>query len=127
MSKRRRGAFTLLEVLVALGVFAFAVLGMMGALNALLDSAREARFHEIVRHRLENHLALYEGGLLKEVNRKVDLDSPKMTITETVRREQVINSERTVLEGFWRVTLLAEWESLGVKQKEEASILRYGP
>lgn len=126
MSDRRIGAFTLLEVLVALGVFSFAVLGMMGALNALLESAREARFHEIVRHRLENHLALYEGGQLKEVSRKVEFDTPKMTITETVRREQVLNSERTVLEGYWRVTVLAEWESLGVKEKEEASILRYG-
>jgi len=126
MSNRRTGAFTLLEVLVALGVFSFAVLGMMGALNALLESAREARFHEIVRHRLENHLALYEGGQLKEVSRKVELDTPKMTITETVRREQVLNSERTVLEGYWRVTVLAEWEYLGVKEKEEASILRYG-
>lgn len=126
MSNRRIGAFTLLEVLVALGVFSFAVLGMMGALNALLESAREARFHEIVRHRLENHLALYEGGQLKEVSRKVEFDTPKTTITETVRREQVLNSERTVLEGYWRVTVLAEWESLGVKEKEEASILRYG-
>jgi prepilin-type N-terminal cleavage/methylation domain-containing protein len=126
MSERKTGGFTLIEVLVALGVFAFAVLGMMGALNALLESAREARFHEIVRHRLENHLALYEGGQLKEVNRKVELDSPKMTITETVRRDQVINSERTVLQGFWRVTVVAEWVYLGEKQKEEASILRYG-
>ena len=127
MSDRRIGAFTLLEVLVALGVFSFAVLGMMGALNALLESAREARFHEIVRHRLENHLAFYEGGQLKEVSRKVEFDTPKMTITETVRREQVLNSERTVLDGYWRVTVLAEWESLGVKEKEEASILRYRP
>lgn len=123
----KRGAFTLLEVLIALGVFAIAVVGMMVALNSILVAAKEARFSEIVRHRLENHLAFLEGGPIKEVNRKVELDSPKMTITETVRREQVVNANRTVLEGFWRVTVVAEWVTDGVKQKEEATILRFAP
>jgi prepilin-type N-terminal cleavage/methylation domain-containing protein len=127
MLKRRSRAFTLLEVMVALGVFAFAVLGMMGALNSLLESSREARFEQVVRSRLESHLALYEGGQLKEVNRKVELEQPPMTLTEIVKREQAINANRTVLEGFWRVTVTAEWETQGVKQKEEATILRYGP
>lgn len=123
----KRGAFTLLEVLIALGVFAIAVVGMMVALNSILVAAKEARFSEIVRHRLENHLAFLEAGPIKEVNRKVELDSPKMTITETVRREQVVNANRSVLEGFWRVTVVAEWVTDGVKQKEEATILRFAP
>ena len=126
MQKRRTSAFTLLEIIIAMGVFAFAVIGMMGALDSVLSAAREARVHSIVRQRLDNQLALYEGGILKEVNRKVEMDTPKMTFTETVRREQVINDNRTVLEGFWRVTVLAEWEYQGIPQKEEASFLRYG-
>ena len=121
----KRGAFTLLEVLIALGVFAIAIVGMMVALDTILRVAREARFHEIVRHRLENHLAFLEGG--KEVNRKIELESPKMTILESVRREQVLNANRTVLEGFWRIKVVAEWEYEGVKDKEEASILRFSP
>lgn len=123
----KRGAFTLLEVLMALGVFAIAVVGMMVALNAILVSAQDARLQQIVRQRLENHLAFLEAGPVKEVNRKVDLDSPKMTITETVRREQVLNANRTVMEGFWRVEVVAEWEIDGVKQKDQASILRFAP
>jgi len=123
----KRGAFTLLEVLMALGVFAIAVVGMMVALNAILVSAQDARLQQIVRQRLENHLAFLEAGPVKEVNRKVDLDSPKMTITETVRREQVLNANRTVMEGFWRVEVVAEWEIEGVKQKDQASILRFAP
>lgn len=123
----KRGAFTLLEVLIALGVFAIAIVGMMVALDSILRVAREARFHEIVRHRLENHLAFLEGGQVKEVNRKIELESPKMTITESVRREQVLNANRTVLEGFWRIKVVAEWEYEGVKDKEEASILRFSP
>jgi type II secretion system protein J len=123
----KRGGFTLLEVLMALGVFAIAVVGMMVALNAVLESAQDARLQQIVRQRLENHLAFLEAGPIKEVNRKVDLDSPKMTITETVRREQVHNANRTVLEGFWRVEVVAEWEIGGVKQKDQASILRFAP
>lgn len=127
MAPRRTAAFTLLEVLIALGVFVIAVVGMMMALDAVLTAAREARFHDIVRHRLENHLALLEGGVLKETERKVDLASPPMTITESVHREEVLGEQRSILQGFWRVKVIAEWESQGVKQKEEASILRFGP
>lgn len=123
---KTKRAFTLFEVLLALGIFGIAVVGMMAALNGTLDSAREARREQLVRQAIENRLAELEGGDIREGERVTGEKSPAITITESVRREPV-HSGRERLEGFWRIRVTAAWQDRGEWRSEEASVLRYRP
>lgn len=119
--------FTLFEVLLALGIFGLMVVGMMGALNSALSSAREVRMDQLIRSRLENRLASLEGGDIKELKRTVEEESPKIKFVETVVKEPVRDPQNSILEGFWRVKIVAEWSVGGETKQEEVSILRYTP
>lgn len=122
-----RRAFSLVEVLLALGIFGFSVLGLLGALDAILTSGREARTEQLVRSELANRLAVWEDGLLSETERVSEQESPALIIRESVRRESVAEGNHDTLEGFWRISITVDWVVGGVSHRDEASILRYQP
>lgn len=122
-----RKAFTLFEVLIALAVFAFAVIGLMSALNAALSSARQIRMESRIRSLLDNRLAALEGGLIFEMERVTESTNPRVKFTESLRREQVVGTGRDVLEGFWRARVVADWDVDGEHRRQEATFLRYSP
>lgn len=112
---------------MALGVFGIAVIGMMGALNGALQSAREVRLSQFVRTEMDNRLAQLESEKPKELERTFEVATPKITFIESIRREEITGSEQTRLGGFWRVEVLARWETDGVASEEKASFLVYSP
>lgn len=119
--------FTLFEVLMALGIFAMAVVGSMVALNSVLSAAREVRLRDDIRSQLENRMAVLEGEELKEVERTVVGDRIGIRFNESIHKEKVTGKDGKILDGFWRATIVAEWESEGSKQEERVDFLRYGP
>lgn len=124
---RKNQAFTLFEVMMAMGIFGMAVVGMMVALNAALSAAAEARREQAVRAEIENRIAVLERRPLGVHERSEKLPSPPMEITESVRPEPITASDRARLEGFWRVRVVAKWREGGAERAMEASFLRYGP
>jgi type II secretion system protein I len=56
-STGRKGGFTLLEVLLALGIFALAAVGLVVAIDTALRSALEVRERSMARRELESRLA----------------------------------------------------------------------
>ena len=125
--RRSEKAFTLFEVMMALGVFGIAVIGMMMALNGALNAAREARIGQFVRTEMDNRLAQLEAERPQELERTVEAGSPKIAFVESIRRETVQGGNRTSLDGFWRIQVLARWQASGEKREEEASFLVYAP
>lgn len=133
--KTRRGrvgltttGFTLFEVLVALGLFAFAVIGLLAGIRVMADVADEARIASAVRQQLENRVAFMEALRPAEYKKTVVVEFPKMTITEEMFREMVSRDEgKKPLSAFWRVRIKARWEAADRRGEEEASFLRYAP
>lgn len=121
------GGFTLLEVLLALGIFGLAVVGMMEALNSALEAARDARLEQIARTQLENRLAILQGEPLRATERRVDQSEPRMTFTESIQPERIITPDRRTLDGLWRIKAAVQWKVGGEERREESSFLRYGP
>ena len=119
-------AMTLFEVLVALTIFSFAVIGCLVAYNSTLSAAREVRFEAEVRRILEDRIAHLEGMELKEYEDQIESDLPGLKVRETIRPEEIVDSERTILSGFWKVEITASWERDGVPQEIQTSFLRYG-
>ncbi len=111
--------------MMAMGIFGMAVVGMMVALNSALSAAAEARREQTVRAEMENRMAVLETRPLAVYDHSESVPSPPMEITESVRPERITASDRAVLEGFWRVTIVAKWREGGAERLMEASFLRY--
>ena len=121
------GGFTLFEVLVALGIFCLAIIGLLFACNSALDAAREVRFEAAVRRLLEDRVAELEGMDAGDYAQAFDSALPGVAIHESISRETVVDHERTILEGFWKVAVQARWVRDGEERSLEAEFLRYEP
>ncbi len=122
---RGRRGFTLLEVLVALGIFAMGVLGLMLALQATVRGATSVQRENEIRTQLESRLARLSVGPLQEFAEGDELEGT--SYAEEVIREEVTNSEAEVLNGFWRVRVVAIWQQDGTEQEWAVSHLVYQP
>lgn len=122
LGKSARG-FTLVEVLAALGVFAFAVIGLMLALNTTLSAANATKREAEVRNEMQDRLARLSVGSLREFENKEELNG--VVYIERVQREEIEDDEQTVLRGFWRLSVGAEWVEDGGEQKWTVSHLVY--
>lgn len=117
-------AFTLLEMLTAMGIFCFAVLGLLYALEVSVDAARELRRQKSVRTQLENRLARLSLPPLKEFFAVVEEEGVKYT--ESVRPETV-RTDGVEIPGYWRVRVLAEWKVSRDEQQWDVSHLVWKP
>ncbi len=122
---RRRQAFTLIEVLTAMGIFSFAVLGLLFALNVTADASGEVQRQKMIRGEIENRLARLSLPPLKEFSASVEADG--IRYVEEIRPESVKTRDLTMLPGYWRVRVLAEWKAGGQLQKWDASHLIWSP
>jgi len=122
----RRAAFTLVEALVALGVFSFAVLGFLMAFDTTLDAAREVRREAMIRQILEDRVAWLEHAPLALRDVRIEGPIPGMIIREEISTERLVDEEQNVYGGFWKVRVIVEWEREGEKETMEAGFLRYG-
>jgi prepilin-type N-terminal cleavage/methylation domain-containing protein len=117
------GGFTLFEVLIAVGIFAFAAMGLMMALDASLDGARSTQREADVRNGLENRLARYSSGPLRAG--EDDEEENGVQYHAEIGREEVTKSDRTILRGFWRVRVTAKWSDSRGPQQWTLSHLLY--
>lgn len=121
-----RKGFTIFEVIVALFVFAMAVVGLMIALDTAISTGRDIQRQIFLRREIENRMAVLEGGRVGDLNRVTESKNPPVKFTETVEREEVLGTNKTILDGFWRVKVEAEWEENGQTVTQDASFLRFG-
>lgn len=119
------GAFTLLEVLTAMGVFCFAVLGLLFALNTAADASREAQEQKRIRAQVENRLARLSVPPLKAFAANEEADGVRFS--EEIRPEPVKSADLSLLPGYWRVRVLAEWKEGGRLQQWDVSHLVWKP
>ena len=95
----RLSGFSLVEVTIALGVFAFAVLGLIGMLPIALQTHRDAKNDTVlsqIKQRLAAEALLTDGaqlaGLLKDGNRYRGYDSEGLEV-DTNAPDVVYRSE----------------------------------
>ena len=124
-SRHNRRAFTLIEVLTAMGIFSFAVLGLLYALNVTVEASRDVQKQKMIRGEIESRLARMSLPPLKEFSADVEEDG--IRYSEEIRRESVKTEDLSLLPGYWRVRVLAEWKTGGQPQHWDVSHLIWHP
>jgi type II secretion system protein I len=119
-------AFTLFEVLIALGVFAVAVTGLALALQSAVDAALNARSRMLARTMIESRLASAMANPPLDGRREIDARTNNgIHVLETFEQAQIRDTNNAILPGMWRLTVTAEPTRGGIN--EMAEILVYRP
>lgn len=117
-------AFTLLETVIALGILASAIMGLLITLNTSLEAAKALRREREIRNELENRLARLRVDARKEFRQEFPPDKMGVRYVEEIVPEKVIRSDHTVLEGYQRIRVIAKWYE---DEEREASFLIFAP
>lgn len=126
----RRGGFTLLEVLVALGMFVLAVGGLAFALDRSFAANNYLRRDGEIRQQLESLLDESMALPVAVLEQGREAGPDVLGVTYSVAAEpapEFRNKDDEELGGLWRVTVRAEWIEQGEKQEWQESHLRYQP
>ena len=122
-----RGAFTLFEVLIALGVFAIAVTGLAIALDSAVMAAFEARERALARMVLESRLSAVLSDPPLNGRRVIEAqDNNGIRVEETMDQFEAKTTNGVPVTGLWKLRVTADWGRQD-KSKESAEILLFRP
>ncbi len=126
-SKLSKSAFTLFEVLIALGVFAMAVTGLAVALDSAVGAAVEARERALARVVLESRLAAAMSDPPTNGKRVVEArDNHGIRVEESLDPFEAKTTNGTLITGLWKLKISADFGSAR-NGRESAEILIYKP
>jgi type II secretory pathway pseudopilin PulG len=120
-------AFTLFEVLIALGVFAISVTGLAIALDSAVMGAFEARQSALGRMALESRLSAAMSDPPLNGKRVIEArDNNGVRVEETMEVFEAKTTNGTPVSGLWKLKISVDW-GRGNKSKETAEILLFRP
>lgn len=122
--------FTLLEVLIALGMFVLAVGGLALALDRAFSASIIMRRDDEIRQQIES---LIDQAMILPIDTLQQgtesgpdaLGVKYSTLAEPV--EDLVNKKQETLGGLWKVMVRAKWEEGGQEQEWKEEFLRYQP
>jgi len=116
--------FTLFEVLLALAVFALAVVGLATAMDTALQSALEVRERSALRAELESQLATRQGFPLNAEHLTIEAkDNRGISVEETLTPHPLKNQKGDEIQNIKQLTIKV---TMG-KESDTASILVNAP
>ena len=126
----RTHAFTLLEVLIALGMFMLAVGGLALALDRAFSASILMRRDDEIRQQIES---LIDQAMVLPINVLLDgresgpdaLGVRYISTAEPV--EDLVNKDEEFLGAVWKVSVRAVWDEAGSEQTWTEEFLRYQP
>lgn len=123
--RKASSAFSLFEVLIALGVFAIAVIGLAVALDSAVQAAFEARGRAFARMQLESRLSACLADPPVQGKRVIEArDNHGVRVEETMEPYEAKTTNGDLVPGLWKLKILADW---GAKKTETADIILYRP
>ncbi|MEK7949902.1 type IV pilus modification PilV family protein [Luteolibacter soli] len=128
--RRHAAGFLLMEVILAIGVFAIAVTGFTLALSRTADLAEQGRRELTITRLLQSSLAeamsypvLEEGKTSVAVDEMKEAGMEIETIVELL--PEMENEDGQLLQEMYRIEVAAHWVENGVPQEQTAETWRY--
>ena len=114
------------EVLIALGVFAIAVTGLVIGLQSTLDAALTARQRALARFVIESRLATAMTDPPLDGKRAIEgRTNNGVSVLETFEQVELQDTNGQIIPGMWKLQVTAEFGK--DRTKEQAEILVYRP
>jgi type II secretory pathway component PulJ len=117
----------LLEVIIALTIFAVVSLGLVVALNESFNAAQDRNAADAAARGLRNQLALLRAAPLAPGDRDLPDDGSGMNYHLIVAPEQMTDQKKQPVLGLLRATITARWKRDGRVESQEISELVYQP
>ncbi len=125
----KSAAFTLFEVLVALGVFVLAVGGLIAALGKTTEAAALLRDDAEIRRQMESWVDQSMTMPITMLAQGMESERDAMGAIYRLDAEpaEIHNRDNEELTGLWWITVRANWTDDGGKQEWRERFLRYEP
>jgi type II secretory pathway pseudopilin PulG len=127
MLSRSAHGMILLEVIIALSIFAAVAFSLIMALDAATDAATDRNQIDAATVGLENQMAQIVSTRITPVRRDLPNDNSGITYRLEIGPEPLQDDAQRSFVGFYRVTLKARWKAGSRDESRELSELVYQP
>ncbi len=124
---RRRSGYILFELVLALGIFAIAVLGLAKSLNQALETANLLKRDQIIRIGMRNFLEEIRRKPLTEMSMSTMDTTYGVTYTSSTEPVSLRTTSGSTLTDIYNLTIKATSSFNDVPQEDTLSIYVYKP
>jgi hypothetical protein len=124
---RHERGIVLLEVIIALTIFALVSLGLVTALTGCFDAEKDRDAADRAVRGLRNQFALLRGGPLLPGEQDVAMDANGLTYHVAIVPEPMQDQKQQPLIGMYRATITAQWKIEGKADQRQLSEILYQP
>lgn len=125
---RKRGGFALYEVLLGVAIFVIGVITLGRAVENCLNASALAEQDNRARQVLANRMAELQASPLPPDAGKestVDTGFGTVKLIQKARPANLVDADKTAIDGVTLVRLIAQWSSGGVTQSKEVVFYVY--
>lgn len=123
----RRSGYILFELVLALGIFAIAVLGLAKSLNQALETANLLRRDQIIRIGMRNFLEEVRRKPLAEMSTSAMDTTYGITYTSSTEPVALKTTNGSILSDIHNLTVVATSSFNEVPQEDTLSVYVYKP
>ncbi len=122
--RRAKGlrAFALYEVLLGLAIFVIGVLSLGRAVQNCMNASALSEEENRVRLLLANRMAEVQASPVHpdvQKETKIDTGYGVVRLLQKTTPEELLDADKTIINGISRVTLTAEWTRDGTRQSKQ--------
>jgi prepilin-type N-terminal cleavage/methylation domain-containing protein len=122
-----RNGMVLLEVIIALTIFALVSLGLVTALDKAFGIARDRNAADESARGMSNQLALLHATPLSPGEKDLGADASGISYHLSIAPEPMLDQKRQPVVGIYRATITASWKRDGHAETRTISELVYQP
>ncbi|MCB1229980.1 MAG: hypothetical protein KDN19_06925 [Verrucomicrobiae bacterium] len=123
----RRSAYALLDVILAVTVFAFWGVGLITLLQKISDTSNSYSRDRLIQYQLESLLTEMKHRPVEEMNTERLDEDLNVTFRTTVEPLNLANIDGDALEDLYELTATATFTDSGGEQVETARLTIYKP
>ena len=126
-STRRKQGFSLLEVMMALALFAAAAVALVETINEVGNITVQARVLRTVEQGLESVLDEFsKTPQMQEREEEIKADDNGISYSVVIKSlDNLKNQDNQVLSGMFGIKVTAHWNLDGKKMESSAETIRY--
>lgn len=126
-SARRASAFALVDVLLAVTIFALSVTGLVVTMQKINDSSNAYSRDRLIQYGIESAIAEAKVRPVAEMNTESSDELLQVTYTTLAEPLEISNADGQALKDLYKVTVTASFLDDGGEQQQKAETYVYKP